>query len=478
MAKIDSIFKKEIKKAEPRQKRVVKWIHFTKLVDHEDQYCNEKSKEEIEALADLIEADGEILQDLLVKRIGQDEYKIIAGHKRRRACKLLAEKRGLEQFSFCPCYVMDVSDVQAEFRLYSSNGYHEKTEYEKMRELERMRYLLEHYPDEFPQARNGRMVERLAKLFNMKKTTVGEYLTISKNLGDKAMDKFQDGTIKKSAALELASMRETDQDKILDQGITKLKEIKEAQKPKKEKKASPIDRECITGKSPYGNCVCCGKNDVECCVQCDDDCNGRCGWIDAAVATSQQDDSALDGPSQNPTEKVGKYEELSDQTDMDLLRDLLDQAKGRLDLIRDEFSENDVRVRKQKLIVGAYAGMIADLDVYADQNRDQPELQKFRNNDQRKAFLKTYREWPVWFKVKEASEVYYRYDLPDGNSIVICEYREWLSWKEKYKSENPDSIRTREYLLKPGYHYLEDCKTNTSTLVEYLKDFQKEGRDG
>ena len=92
--------------------------------------------------------------------------------------------------------------------------------------------------------------------------------------------------------------------------------------------------------------------------------------------------------------------------------------------------------------------------------------------------MKTYREWPVWFKVKEASEVYYRYDLPDGNSIVICEYREWLSWKEKYKSENPDSIRTREYLLKPGYHYLEDCKTNTSTLVEYLKDFQKEGRDG
>ena len=70
---------------------------------------------------------------------------------------------------------------------------------------------------------------------------------------------------------------------------------------------------------------------------------------------------------------------------MDLLRDLLDQAKGRLDLIRDEFSENDVRVRKQKLIVGAYAGMIADLDVYADQNRDQPELQKFRNNDQRKS---------------------------------------------------------------------------------------------
>lgn len=281
-----------------------------------------------------------------------------------------------------------------------------------------------------------------------------------------------------------------------------VKEIREVRKPEKK---SPIDRECITGKSPYGNCVCCGKNDVECCAQCSaDDCNGRCGWIDAAVATSQQDDSDPDvlvdmnlpedvddhaDLHEDPAGEVEKveaevvedddllagekFEELSDKTDMDLLRDLLDREKDRLDLMRDEFSENDIRVRKQKLIVGAYAGMIADLDLYADQDREQPELPKLRNNDQRKAFLNNYREWPVWFRVNEASEVYYRYDLPDGSSIVICEYRQWLSWKEKYTDENPDSIGIREYLLKQGYHYLEDCKTNTSFLVDHLKNIQK-----
>ena len=169
----------------------------------------------------------------------------------------------------------------------------------------------------------------------------------------------------------------------------------------------------------------------------------------------------------------GKFEELSDQTDMDLLRDLLEQEKYRLGLMREEYSENDIRVRKQKLIIGAYAGMIADLDLYTDQDREQPELPKLRNNDQRKAFLNNYREWPVWFRVNEASEVYYRYDLPDGSSIVICEYRQWISWKEKYTDENPDSIGIREYLLKQGYHYLEDCKTNTSFLVDHLKNIQK-----
>ena len=284
-----------------------------------------------------------------------------------------------------------------------------------------------------------------------------------------------------------------------------FEKVQEVQNSGKEKKASPIERGCITGKSPYGNCVCCGKNDVECCAQCSaDDCNSRCGWIDAAVATSQQDDSDPDvlvdmnSPEdvddhadlrEDPAEEVekveaevveddelpvdGKFEELSDQTDMDLLRDLLEQEKYRLGLMREEYSENDIRVRKQKLIIGAYAGMIADLDLYTDQDREQPELPKLRNNDQRKAFLNNYREWPVWFRVNEASEVYYRYDLPDGSSIVICEYRQWISWKEKYTDENPDSIGIREYLLKQGYHYLEDCKTNTSFLVDHLKNIQK-----
>ena len=277
-----------------------------------------------------------------------------------------------------------------------------------------------------------------------------------------------------------------------------VKEIREVRKPEKK---SPIERGCITGKSPYGNCVCCGKNDVECCAQCSaDGCNGRCGWIDAAVATSQQDDSDPDGlVDMNPPEDVndhadlhedpaeevekveaevveeddlpagGKFEELSDKTDMDLLRELLEREKYRLGLMREEYSENDIRVRKQKLIIGAYAGMIADLVVYAEQDREQPELPKLRNNDQRKAFLNNYREWPVWFKVNEASEVYYRYDLPDGSSIVICEYHFYLPWLSK----DQDRTGTREYLLKPGYHYLEDCKTNTTTLVEHLKNIQK-----
>lgn len=59
-----------------------------------------------------------------------------------------------------------------------------------------------------------------------------------------------------------------------------------------EKQQSPTERGCITGKNPYGNCVCCGNNGtVSCCAQCKESCNSRCGWIEQEpVAPSQQNE--------------------------------------------------------------------------------------------------------------------------------------------------------------------------------------------
>ena len=65
-----------------------------------------------------------------------------------------------------------------------------------------------------------------------------------------------------------------------------------------------------------------------------------------------------------------------------------------------------------------------------------------RNNEKRKEFLKGFREWLIWFEVPEANETYYRYNLPDGSSIVICEYHMWLEWKERDTAKKP--IKTTE----------------------------------
>ena len=223
MAKLGNIFnKEEIKKEEQHPRRTIKWIHYSKLKTNPDQYCPARDKEEIESLADLIEAAGEVIENLSVSKSDTDEYRIIAGHKRCEACRLLVEERGLKQFEFLPCIVNNVSVVQESFRVLASNGYHTKKPYELMHEITEMERLLREHPEEFPTSlQKGRMVERLSKKMGIARATVQEYQQISRNLLPEAMEKFKEGEIEKSAALTLARLPEKMQKEVIEQGITK-----------------------------------------------------------------------------------------------------------------------------------------------------------------------------------------------------------------------------------------------------------------
>ena len=233
MASFEKMFKEtEIKKADPHPRKDIKWIHYTKLVNNRKQYRSSGDEEQIVELASLIEADEGVTQNLIVRKIDTDQYEIIAGHHRKDACRYLVEQRGLKKYEFLPCEIVKLDDVRAEFQLYSSNGFVPKTDYEIMHELERMRFLIDNFPEEFPHLQSGRMVERLARQLNMKKTTVGEYLTISKNLGEKGMEAFKEGSLKKSAALEMAALPEEEQEQLIDQGVTTQKGIEAYKKEK------------------------------------------------------------------------------------------------------------------------------------------------------------------------------------------------------------------------------------------------------
>lgn len=237
MAKISTFFNGTPKKTENHPNRNTIWLHYKKLRRNPAQYrygrtpkerqaLEAENRRKEEALADLIEADGEVLQDLLVRKIDTDEYEIISGDHRRGACKILVEERGEEKYALLPCQIKTISDVKSEFMVYSSNGYAQKTDYEIMCEVEGMKRLLETYPEEFPEVSGGRMVERLARVLDMKKSTVGEYLTISKNLGKKGMEKYQKKELGKSAAVALAGLPEEEQENLIEQGITTHRDIK------------------------------------------------------------------------------------------------------------------------------------------------------------------------------------------------------------------------------------------------------------
>lgn len=264
-----------------------------------------------------------------------------------------------------------------------------------------------------------------------------------------------------------------------------------------------------TSKITVGDGIDCN---VKCCWDCPKriDCGYRCNSAAGHPIEEEQLESVTD-LVENPTDETvidAEYEEIAAENDeneemcCENSSDLSELTFSQID-IRDYLEEEEHTLTeyekvnsedgglphnlmmRQMMLVKALRLLMENEKKQDEQEDDdeqeapepvQPELPLLRNNDQRKEWLNNYKEWPVWFSVPEASEVYHRFDLPDGSSVVICEYHMWLSWKERHSDENPDSIGTREYLLKPGYRYLQDCRTNISALVEHLKNIQKAGK--
>lgn len=87
--------------------------------------------------------------------------------------------------------------------------------------------------------------------------------------------------------------------------------------------------------------------------------------------------------------------------------------------------------------------------------------------------MEQYHDWPVWFTVPEADETYYRYDLPDGSGIVVKEYKRWEdpnSWLVQNHIGGDSVVYEKAYyLLTTDYHFLADCKSSETEIVNHLK---------
>lgn len=209
--------------------------------------------------------------------------------------------------------------------------------------------------------------------------------------------------------------------------------------------------------------------------------------INQPESVTKDDETVIDAEYKEIADENTETEEICCQEAADLdkltfsqiaIRDYLKEEEQTLAEYEKVNSEDgglplNLMMRQRMLVKALRLLLESEAELEEDGELEEQELPVMRNNDQRKEWLKNYKDWPVWFEVPEASEIYYRFNLPDGSSIVICEYHMWLSWKEKYSDENPDSIGTREYLLNPGYRYLQDCCTNSTVLVEHLKNLQK-----
>lgn len=159
---------------------------------------------EIRELAESIELVG-LQQYPVIRPIeGTDEYEVIAGHKRRLALLRLAGE-GKAENEMVPCKVVTPDDIQNELILIFTNStQRERTDYEKMREIERVRALLEEYQK--THKLTGRKQGIIAGILGTSKTKVGTLDNINNNLITPFKEEFAAGKISTSTANEIAGL--------------------------------------------------------------------------------------------------------------------------------------------------------------------------------------------------------------------------------------------------------------------------------
>ncbi len=300
---------------------------------------------------------------------------------------------------------------------------------------------------------------------------------------------------------------------------------------------------CITGKSKSGICgaaAYCSEN-YSCCAECDQNCNSRCGWLDDVCGIAQDEQQPIVKsatncpPDQNSclrqnwgtsreeqhegqkecakcwnrykslhkqekteipeekkmeaqediTEKEGAkpelYEEISEKTDLDIAREENEKYRRYLEMAKEGFELNDIRIRTYKVLVAALAGYIHNLDMVMNPPEEpkQPELPKFKNNDQRKEWLRNYKEWGLWYYDDHIDVNYYKYDFADGSRLVVAEYLDRINaWNGREKEDEHYfhllEKNKKSYAIGKPYDKQYMNSTDSETyLVEFLKNLQK-----
>lgn len=112
-------------------------------------------------------------------------------------------------------------------------------------------------------------------------------------------------------------------------------------------------------------------------------------------------------------------------------------------------------------------------------------LPEMKNNDQRKEWLRAYKDWGLWYEDKNIGVKYYKYDFQNGARLIVEEYApdpgEQKSWWVSRTTETyymhlvggpePDRVGG---VPKWTYHTRYDKFPNSETeLCEFLKGLQK-----
>ena len=184
----------------------IKKISVKKLHPSKQNFYNIDPKE-IEALKDTIELVG-VQENLVVREIKEGdfagEYEIIVGHKRHLAVSELAAEGKVTEFVPCKIDYSGNSALRELILIFTNSTQRERSDYEKMHEIQRVRELLEDYAknNDLP----GRKRDIIAGILNTSKSTISRLDNIRRHIIPEFMQEYKAGKIPTATANEIAGI--------------------------------------------------------------------------------------------------------------------------------------------------------------------------------------------------------------------------------------------------------------------------------
>ena len=216
----------------------IKKISVKKLHPSKQNFYNIDPKE-IEALKDTIELVG-VQENLVVREITEGEfageYEIIVGHKRHLAVSELVTEGKVTEFVPCKIDYSGNSALRELILIFTNSTQRERSDYEKMHEIQRVRELLEDYAknNDLP----GRKRDIIAGILNTSKSTISRLDNIRRHIIPEFMEEYKAGKIPTATANEIAGISDEGQQELWQQyretGSIKKKEaaaVKQEEKP-------------------------------------------------------------------------------------------------------------------------------------------------------------------------------------------------------------------------------------------------------
>ena len=494
-----------------QQERQIVYIDIENLEASKENFYGLR---DLEALKASISLHGLLQPVLVIPAKIEGKYTVLGGGRRRQAIEELVDE-GKEELRKVPCIISDgkiqgenteeepdeVQELIGKLNIISANSFREKTDWEKMEETLQIGSIIKELKS--LGKLKGNVREMQVELSGIKGTQIARYNAIMNHLSLELMQAFKNNDFGISVAYELSRLSDDYQQQaweiFLENKILTLSDTEKLHNLQKEENLEGqmeiqefLERktEIDSRQESVQNVLAVTEEEIE--EEPDEippevQQETQEELQNKPVAPAQQNEEAelqqevkeeLQTETVKMEQQTEKYEQTTEQTDIELLKEELEKAQRYLTMLSEEFTEKDIRMRKQKLIVGALAGMIAEFDNKFPEPV-QPPLPKLKNNDQRKEWLNNYRSWGIWYKDEHIGATYYRYQFENSAVLIVEEYENESEYTGTYISSYLHLVGEPEPERKSGIpkwtkHKKYNRYPNSETeLVEFLKEIQK-----